>query len=59
MARKRRKNRNVSSTAQTRESINTQHGVKTVSELQSFYNDNYNRVKNFEAAENSFKQIIP
>ena len=40
MARKRRKNRNVSNATPARELINTQHGEKTVSELQSFYNDN-------------------
>lgn len=57
MARKRRKNRNVSNATPARELINTQHGEKTVSELQSFYNDNYNKLKNFEAAQNSFKQI--
>ena len=57
MARKRRRNRNVSNATPARELINTQHGEKTVSELQSFYNDNYNKLKNFEAAQNSFKQI--
>ena len=57
MARKRKRNRNVSGTTQARETINTQHGEKTVSELQAFYNNNYDRLKNFEAAQTSFKQI--
>ena len=57
MARKRKRNRNVSGTTQARDTILTQHGEKTVSELQSFYNNNYDRLKNFEAAQTSFKQI--
>ena len=57
MARKRKRNRSVSGTTQARETINTRHGEKTVSELQSFYNNNYDRLKNFEAAQSSFKQI--